>query len=140
KLDFQSREADFSNNNAADMTSTAHVDEMVHGKVLEVNLHGKLTREDYERIVPDTEAMIREHGKIRILITVHDFHGWDAGALWQDIKWTVRHFNHVERMAVVGEKTWHRWMTTLSKPFTGAQVRYFTSDQLEEARDWVESD
>jgi hypothetical protein len=122
------------------MNSTAHVDETVHGRVLEVDLHGKLTRDDYERIVPETEAMIREHGKIRILITTHDFHGWDAGALWEDIKWTAKHFRDIERMAVVGEKTWHRLMTSFCKPFTGAQVRYFTPDQIDEARAWVESD
>ena len=120
------------------MNATAHVDEAVHGKVLEVVLHGKLGREDYEKIVPDTERMIREHGKIRILITMHDFHGWDAGALWEDIKWNARHFNHVERMAVVGEKTWHQWMTAFRKPFTTAQVRHFTPGQLDEARAWVE--
>lgn len=119
------------------MHSTTHVDEEVHGKVLEVALHGRLGREDYERIALATEAMIREHGEIRILITMHDFQGWDASALWEDIKWNTRHFNHVERMAVVGEKTWHKWVTVFCKPFTAAHVRYFTSGKLDEARAWV---
>src|SRR4051794_5221843 len=30
------------------MKSTTHVDELTHGKILEVDLHGKLNREDYE--------------------------------------------------------------------------------------------
>jgi len=29
------------------MHTTAHVDEKIHGKVMEVDLHGKLSREDY---------------------------------------------------------------------------------------------
>ena len=119
------------------MNSTAPVDEEVHGKVMELDLHGKLGREDYERFVPETERMIREHGKVRLLVTMHDFHGWDAGALWEDIKWNARHFNHIERLAVVGEKTWHKWMTGFCKPFTTAQVRYFTFEQLEAARAWM---
>ena len=119
------------------MNSTAHVDEEVHGKVMEVDLHGKLGREDYERFVPETERMIREHGKVRILVRMHDFHGWDTGALWADIKWNAKHFNHIERLGVVGEKTWHKWMTGFCKPFTTAQVRYFTHEQLDAARAWL---
>jgi hypothetical protein len=119
------------------MTSTAHVDEEVRGKVLEVHLHGKLGREDYDNFVPETERLIREYGKISILVEMHDFHGWDGGALWEDMKWDVRHFKDIERLAIVGENTWQRRMTSFCKPFTTAEVRYFEPDELEEARAWV---
>ena len=119
------------------MNSTEHVDEEVHGKVLEVDLHGRLSREDYEVFVPETEKLIGQYGKIRILVTMHDFHGWDAGALWADTKWNAKHFNQIERLAVVGEKTWHRLMTGFCRPFTSAQVRYFTHEQLAAARAWI---
>jgi len=119
------------------MNSTAHVDEEVHGRVMEVNLHGKLGREDYYRFIPDTEKMIREHGRLRLLVTMHDFHGWEANALWEDIKWNAKHFHQIERMAVVGERNWHKLMTGFYKPFTTAAVRYFTLDQLDAARAWI---
>lgn len=120
------------------MNSTAHVDETVHGKVMEVVLHGKLGRCDYESIVPDTERMIRQHGRIRILVTMRDFLGWDTAALWEDIKWNARHFHRIERLAIVGERTWHQWMTAFCKPFSTAQVRHFSPVRLDEARAWVE--
>ena len=119
------------------MNSTAHVDEIVHDRFLEMDLHGKLAREDYEKFVPETESMIREHGKIRVLVRMHDFQGWDAGALWEDIKWNARHFNQIERLAVVGESTWHKWMAGFYNAFSRAKVRYFTREQLENARAWV---
>ena len=119
------------------MNSTAHVDEEVHGRLMEIDLHGKLTREDYEKFVPETERLIAEFGTIRMLVTMHDFHGWDAGALWEDVKWNARHINEIERLAVVGEKTWHKWMTGFCRPFTTAKVRYFTHDQLDAARAWL---
>src|SRR4030095_2708491 len=118
------------------MTSSAHVDEEVRGKILEVHLHGKLGREDYEKFIPETERLIGQHGKISILVEMHDFQGWDGGALWEDMKWNVRHFNDIERLAIVGEKTWHRWMTGFCKPFSNAEVRYFEPDRLDEARAW----
>ena len=119
------------------MNSTAHLDEVVHGRVMEFDLHGKLSREDYEKFVPETERMLREYGALRILVRMQDFHGWDPGAFWADMKWNAKHFNHIERLAIVGERTWHQWMTSFCKPFTTAKVRYFTLDQIEEARRWL---
>ena len=119
------------------MNSTAHVDEEVHGKMMEIDLHGTLSREDYEMFVPATERMIREYGKVRLLVKMHDFEGWSAGALWEDIKWNARHFSQIERLAIVGKRTWHRLMTGFARPFTSTQVRYFTPEQLSEARAWI---
>jgi len=68
---------------------------------------------------------------------MRDFHGWDAGALWEDIKWDAKHFNDIDRLAIVGEKSWHKWMTGFCGPFTTAQVRYFTHEQLDKAREWL---
>jgi len=119
------------------MNSTAHVDEEIHGKFLEVDLHGKLGREDYERFLPEIEKMILQHGRISVLVTMHDFHGWDAGAIWEDVKWNAKHFNQIARLAIVGEKTWHSWMTRFCEPFTMTQVRHFTLEQLDAARAWI---
>jgi hypothetical protein len=119
------------------MKHSAHVAESVHGKILEVDLHGKLNRRDYDYFVPEVESLIREHCRIRILVTLHEFEGWDAGALWEDIKWDVKHFNDIERLAIVGHKCWHKWMTGFCKPFTTARVRYFDLDQLDEAHVWL---
>ena len=60
---------------------TTHVDEKIYGKVMEVHLNGTLTKEDYARFVPDTEALIETHDKIRMLVIMEDFNGWDAGAM-----------------------------------------------------------
>lgn len=106
-------------------------------KVLVVKASGKLTTEDYEKFGPKVEALIREHGKIRILVELADFHGWSAGALWEDIKFDIKHFRDIERLALVGDKKWEKGMATFCKPFTTAEVRYFDSRQLEDAQRWI---
>ncbi len=107
------------------------------GNVLEVRVSGKLTKEDYGRFLPEVERMIGQHGKIRVLFDMHDFHGWSAGALWADIKFDLKHFKDIERLAMVGEKTWEKGMSTFCKPFTTATIRYFERAQEGEARRWV---
>ncbi len=119
------------------MNSTAPVDEIAHGKLLEFDLHAKLTRDDCERFVPETEKLIRLHGKICILVTMHDLEGWNIGALWEDLKWDAKHFNNIERLAIVGEENWHKWMAGFCKPFTTATVRYFTFAQIDDAHAWL---
>src|SRR5258708_38760128 len=59
------------------MSSTEHVDESAYGNIMEVDLHGKLSREDYDRFAPETERMIQEYGKVWILVNVGGFEGWD---------------------------------------------------------------
>jgi hypothetical protein len=121
------------------MKTTAHVDEFVHGRVLDVNLHGRLTRRDFDHIVPETERLIHQYGKIRIVVTLHDFEGWDMGAAWEEIKWEAKHFNHVDKIAIVGDSRWHRCLANLCKPFTTAHVRYFNLDALDAAYQWVDA-
>jgi len=110
------------------------------GKVLEVKLSGKLTAQDYERFVPELYRLIKQYGKVRLLAQMHDFHGWELGALWQDIKFDWKHFADIERLALVGDRKWEAGMATFCKPFTSSQVRYFDESQLDEARAWVQAD
>lgn len=109
------------------------------GKVLEVKISGKLTKEDYLVFVPEVERLIKANGKIRILLQMHDFHGWELSALWQDIKFDVKHFGDIERLAMVGESKWEAGMATFCKPFTTAKIKYFPETQLADARTWIEA-
>jgi hypothetical protein len=111
--------------------------EELGGKVLVVDLSGKLTKEDYQQFVPEVERLIKEHGKIRMLVRMHDFHGWTAGALWEDVKFDLKHFAHIERLALVGERKWEAGMAVFCKPFTTASTRYFDVSKSEEAVKWV---
>jgi len=105
--------------------------------ILEVRVSGKLTKQDYEKFVPHTEELIKEHGKIRILFQMHDFHGWDAGAMWEDMKFDFKHFRDIERLAIVGETRWEKGMATFCKPFTTAKIKYFDVKDVDQARAWI---
>ena len=121
---------------AKEMT-TVMLKEVSGGKVLEIELTGRLQKEDYEHFLPVVERLVKEHGKIRMLVEMHDFHGWSAGALWEDIKFDLKHFRDIERLAIVGEKGWERGMAAFCKPFTTAKVRYFARSAMDQAREWL---
>ena len=107
------------------------------GKCLLVQLSGKLTKEDYAHFVPEVERLIKQEGKLRLLCRMHDFHGWTMAALWEDIKFDVKHFAHIERLALVGDRKWEAGMAVFCKPFTSAAIRYFDEAQFDEALHWI---
>jgi hypothetical protein len=107
------------------------------GKVLEIHATGKLEKADYLHFTPEAERLIKDHGKISVLFDMADFHGWEAGAVWEDIKFDLKHFSHIKKVAMIGEKKWQKAMSTVCKPFTTAKVRYFERPQLNEARAWL---
>ena len=110
------------------------------GKLLHVKVTGKLTKEAYEAFAPVVDEQIEEHGKIRILFEMHDFHGWTAGALWEDLKFDFKHWKDIERLAIVGESKWEAGMAVFCKPFTSAKIQYFDHAKLDEAQAWIAQD
>ena len=119
-------------------TMAIKLNEYKGGKLLEVEVSGKLHREDYPHFIPEFEQHVQDHGKVRVLFDMHDFHGWDMGALWEDTKFDATHFKDIERLAMVGDQKWQQWMATFCKPFTTAKIRYFDQDHRSEARTWLE--
>ncbi len=113
------------------------IEEAVSDKLIEVRLSGKLTREAYEAFVPATEEYIQQRGKVRMLVIMEGFQGWESGAAWEDTKFAYRHFRDIERLVMVGESQWEKWMTTFCRPFTMAKVKYFDVSEIDQARQWI---
>ncbi len=108
------------------------------GNVLGFKMSEKLHDEDYKTFVPIVDAAVAEHGKVRLLAWLHDFHGWDLHALWDDIKFATTHCTKVDRIAMIGETRWQEWMAKVCKPFTMAQIKYFDAADVDSAWTWLE--
>ena len=105
-------------------------------KTLEVRASGKLSAEDYHDFEPAVDGLIAS-GKIKILFEMHDFHGWEMGAMWEDIKFATKHCRDIEKIAMIGEKNWEKWMATICKPFTMSKIKYFDAGEVEAALAWL---
>ena len=93
--------------------------------------------EDYRQFVPQIETILTAAGKVRLFIQFEDFHGWDVHAAWDDVKFAIRHYADFERIAMVGDRKWEKWMAALCKPFTKAKVRYFDQTEVVAAWQWL---
>ena len=106
-------------------------------KIVGVKLSGKLHDEDYKRFVPTVESILSAEGKVRLFVQFEDFHGWDLHAIWDDTKFALRHYSDFDRIAMLGNRRWEKWMAQVCRPFTKATVRYFDASQADEAWAWL---
>ena len=113
------------------------LDEENCGKILVLQASGTLVKADYEHFVAEFERLVRHHGKLQVFFDMTGLHGWEPGALWEDIKFDSKHFADIERFAMVGENKWQQGMATFCKPFTAATIRYFDYAHATEARRWL---
>ena len=109
-------------------------------KIVSLKFNDVLDKEDYDLLVPQLEGLFKDNDKVRFLVELEDFKGFTPGALWEEAKFSFKHFNDIERVAVVGENKIEKTMTAFTKPFTRAEVRFFHTALIEEAMKWLEQD
>ncbi len=107
-------------------------------RVVGVKLIGKLHHEDYRRFVPMIESILTAEGKVRLFVLFEEFQGWDMHAAWDDFKFALQHYSDFERIVMVGERRWEKWMASVCKPFTKAKVKYFDRSEVDAAWKWLE--
>lgn len=98
---------------------------------------GKLHTDDYRQLRPILEETLKQHKKLRWFFEMQDFEGWTPGAAWEDLKFDVAHAADMEKIAMVGKKSWENWLSQLMRPFTTAEIRFFEEKDREQAMSWI---
>ena len=107
------------------------------GKVLEVELIGTLVKADYPPLIGEFRRLAGLYGKIRVLLDMSSFHGWEPGALWEEMKFDLQHLDEMERLAVVGDTKWEHAIAELAKAVFPSATRYFDIEDAAQARAWI---
>lgn len=107
------------------------------GNIFAVRATGKLTHADYQAFLPELEELISQFGTISLLIELDNFSGWALSAVKDDVQFSFKHNHDFEKIALVGERSWHQWMVLMSKPFLSGEIQYFSREDLQAAWDWL---
>lgn len=107
--------------------------------VLGYTAKGRVTARDYtEVIMPAVEALFARHGTVRFLYHLGtEFSGFEAGAMWDDLKLGVQHLGDWERMALVSDVEWVRAAVRFFSLVTSDRIRLFHNRELAEAMRWI---
>jgi len=107
------------------------------GKVLVINVSGRLTKDELGRLVRHMDRLVEDQGGFRILCEMHYFHGWEEGAMPEDFTFDHRHLAAIERLAFIGDRASERGMAAFHRPFAATTIRYFEESKANEAREWI---
>lgn len=107
--------------------------------VLGFEASGKLTTRDYTEVLePAIDAATSGGGRIRILLDFSgSFEGFEAGALWQDLKTGVRDWNAWERIALVTDHGWMRDGLAVFSWAVPGDVKAFPAGDRADAIAWL---
>ena len=76
-------------------------------RVYRVTLSGLLTWAEFQAFLARTETEnVFASGKVRVLIQLDDFAGWEPGEQWGDIGFFLKHDQDIEKIVVVGDLRW----------------------------------
>jgi hypothetical protein len=108
------------------------------GTTYRMDISGVLSRRDLDAVEQAAADAIQRGGRIRLLVVLDGFAGWEPGMSWRDMGFYIRHGDDIERMAIVGDETWR----SEALMFAGADLRkaaveYFPSSEMARASTWL---
>jgi SpoIIAA-like len=107
--------------------------------VVAVECKGLVTRKDYEEVlIPAVERVFKNQQKVKFYYELGpEFAGLEPGAVWEDVKETIRHFGQWEKMAVVTDVEWMKRLVSGFGSIMPGEVRAFPYSERTSARAWV---
>ncbi len=108
------------------------------GNLSVVRVTGLLRKSEMDAAL-STEA--RKWGpatRIKVLVMVEHFEGFERGADWGDISFLVKHDHQIDKIAIVADPKWEVETSTFAGAgFRRGEVRFFPLNQLAQARAWL---
>jgi hypothetical protein len=115
-------------------------------KYIRIHATGRLSSSDYDAMEPALEAELArralrqaqdERRGTPLLLDLTGWRGWTAGGLGREIRFDLKHRKSFPRIAILGNRAWHKWLTCAAKPLFSGEMRYFDAVRAKEAVEWV---
>src|SRR5262249_50079786 len=108
------------------------------GTPLQAKVRGMLQRAEYDRMLQLARDIIKREGKMRVLVLLDGFEGWERHRDWGDVSFAIQEGRNIEKMAIVGDEKWRD--ETLAFTAAGFRPRaseFLAASGLAEARRWL---
>ena len=106
--------------------------------VYRMDISGVLQERDFLAVQRALAADLDGARRIRLLVVLTGFQGWESGATWRNLAFYVRHGDDIERIAIVGDERWRsEAMMFAAADLRDAPVAYFGAVQAAQARAWL---
>ena len=82
--------------------------------------------------------LIEKFNKLRILVVIDQFQGWERNAEWDDVGFLMEHGDDIEKMAIVADERWKdQAFLFIGKGFRATEIEFFPPSASREAEQWI---
>ena len=108
-------------------------------KIVTLQPHGALKKEDFDHAVKIIDPFIEEQGKLNgVIIYTETFPGWeDFAAFNRHLVFIKNHHKEIKKLAFVTDSLVGDFGEMVTGHFVEATIKNFSFDQLEEAKEWI---
>jgi hypothetical protein len=106
------------------------------GKIVGFKIIGNVTKADYEVMIPEVDAIVKKEGSVSLLLDISQFKGEDLNALGDHFKMFRDYYKKIDKMAVIGDKSWEEWITKLYEDIN-PKSKFFHSADIDSAWKWI---
>lgn len=106
--------------------------------VLYVRISGIMKLADQQSLQASGMELIAQHKKVRLLVTLENFQGWEQGVDWGDIGFLLAYGNDVAKIAFVGDERWKDLaFAFVGKGLRTTEIEFFPASSSKEVESWI---
>ncbi len=116
----------------------AHIIPMEADNIVGMRVKGKLSEEDFDRIVTVIDERLTRHEKLRIYVEMESFGGMSLETFFKDVQFGLKRYDRFDKKAIVTDQAWvQKVVPVVDKLFPNIEVKAFPFEEKERAKEWV---
>lgn len=111
------------------------------GPRLGIEVSGKITDAEYERISERVKQVADAHERIQMLMRFNnEFTMMDPASFWEEVRLSLAHLDAVERLALVGPEHWAQgYRQGIEDHLPDLEMRTFNYAKTDQAWHWLQA-
>lgn len=108
--------------------------------VIAFEVNGNVTKNDIRKLNIPMEIVTKSQGDAHALMKVNHFNGYSFPTFLTELKTGIPAFQEFDKIAVVADPNWLEALVAIEMYFPNVHVRYFGSEEKEQAWHWLENE
>ena len=97
-----------------------------HGDTIGFTISGDVAKADYEILVPKVAEVVATEGHVNLVCDLSDFR-WEKVSAWgADMRFGHEFKHKTQRMAVIGDSAFEKFIIELASSFYAQEAKFFT--------------